>query len=473
MKKQMRKWMIPCAAALFTLGASMTSFAAQGWNMEGDTWVYLDSSGSRVTDTWKKSGDNWFYLNGDGEMAYSSVIEYDNDYYYVNSAGAMVSNEWREITADSDEEDAPETYWYYFQNNGKAYKAASSGKTTFKNIRKANGEWKKYAFDSEGRMLFGWVNEESERQTGDDAWKQGVYYCGDSSDGAAVTNAWSLQEVDDTESDDPYFNGSYWFYFGSNSKKITDATKTINGRKYRFDENGAAEYKWYEKASDNTASNSHLYYNLPEQAWLAQGWFKTVPGPTVDQEAYEDDTEYWFYAQTNGELVRSQLKTINNQRYAFNEKGEMLHGLYKLTFDENKKIETYEKIETFQDMPDENDSSLVYNFGDSPKEGAMSTGKTTIDIDGEKYSFNFRKSGSDKGAGYDGIYEDCIYIKGRMLKAEKDEKYKVVEYKGEDYLVSTSGKLAKSKKNLRDADGIYYSTSSKGIVTYTGDEKEK
>ena len=195
MKKQMKKWILPCAAALFTIGASMTAFAAQGWTMEGDNWVYIDSSGNRVTDAWKKSGDNWFYLDSSGDMARSSIIEYDDDYYYVNSVGAMVSNEWREIPSDYEEEDSPETYWYYFQNNGKAYKASSSGKTSFKSIRKANGEWKKYAFDSEGRMLFGWVGEDSERITGDDAWREGVYYCGNSDDGAQVLNAWSLQEL--------------------------------------------------------------------------------------------------------------------------------------------------------------------------------------------------------------------------------------------------------------------------------------
>ena len=128
MKKQMKKWILPCAAALFTIGASMTAFAAQGWTMEGDNWVYIDSSGNRVTDAWKKSGDNWFYLDSSGDMAKSSVIEYDDDYYYVNSVGAMVSNEWREIPSDYEEEDSPETYWYYFQNNGKAYKASSSGR---------------------------------------------------------------------------------------------------------------------------------------------------------------------------------------------------------------------------------------------------------------------------------------------------------------------------------------------------------
>ena len=471
MKKSMKNLVLPCAAALFTIGASMTSFAAQGWNMEGDSWVYLDSDGSRVTEEWKKSGNNWFYLDSDGYMAKSSLIEDNGNYYYVNSVGAMVSNEWRAIEADGDEEDAPEAYWYYFQNNGKAYKASSSGTTSFKSIRKANGETKKYAFDDEGRMLFGWVDESSGRVTGEDAWREGVYYCGDSDDGALVTNAWSLLEVEDNDADDD-FNGSYWFYFGSNGRKVKDTTKTINGYKYRFNEYGAAESEWYAKASSASASSSNLYYNLPEQCWLAKGWFKTVPSEEIDPEAYENGDEYWFYAKNDGELVKSQIKTINNYRYAFNEKGEMLHGLYKMTFDEDRNIESYEEIESENDLPDSNDASEVYYFGNTPKEGVMATGKTTIDIDGEKYTYNFRKSGANRGAGYDGIFDDSIYIKGRLLKADKDAKYEVVEYKGEEYLISTSGKLAKNKKNVKDSDEKYYSTNSKGVVTYSGYDKQ-
>ena len=78
----------------------------------------------------------------------------------------------------------------------------------------------------------------------------------------------------------------------------------------------------------------------------------------------------------------------------------------------------------------------------------------------------------DKGAGYNGIYDDSIYIKGRLLKADRDAKYEVVSYNGEDYLIGTSGKLAKGKKNLKNGDDKYFSTNKQGIVTYEGYEKE-
>lgn len=476
MKKQTRLWMVPCAAAAFTMGMSMMSFAATGWQEEGGTWRYYDSNGSMVTDSWKKSGDNMFYLDSDGEMAKSQLIEYDGNYYYVRSTGAMVSNQWREIAnEDYDEEDAPESHWYYFQSNGRAYKASDSGNTSFKTIKRANGESNKYAFDTDGRMLFGWVNEQSERVTGDDAWKNGTYYCGDSSDGTQVNNKWKELDVVDDDADKDDFNDKYFFYFQSNGKKVKEANKTINGRKYQFDENGAAEYDWYARpvASSSTASDAttNIYYNDPDQCWQAKGWFNVIPGPEVDQKSYDEGEAHWFYAQSNGELIKSQIKTINGQKYGFNEKGMMLDGLYKLTF-EGSKIATYDKIETESDMPDEDDAADVYYFGTSPKVGAMALGNVTVEIDGEKYSYSFKKSGDNKGSGIKGISSDMIHINGRILKADKDARYEVKSYGDKEYLVNTSGKIQKNRKNIKDADDKYYSTNSEGVVTYSGYDKQ-
>ena len=92
------------AAAVMAAVSAVPAFAASGWKMEGNRWVYLDKKGDRVTETWKKStGDNWFYLDSDGYMAVNKLIEDGDDYYYVNENGARVSNEWRRLEDDSDD----------------------------------------------------------------------------------------------------------------------------------------------------------------------------------------------------------------------------------------------------------------------------------------------------------------------------------------------------------------------------------
>ena len=62
-------------------------------------------------------------------------------------------------------------------------------------------------------------------------------------------------------------------------------------------------------------------------------------------------------------------------------------------------------------------------------------------------------------------------MKGRRLEAEEGTKYQPVTYKGETYLISTSGKLVKNKKNVKDSDDVYYKTDSKGRILDSGTEK--
>lgn len=151
----------------------------------------------------------------------------------------------------------------------------------------------------------------------------------------------------------------------------------------------------------------------------------------------------------------------------------MLHGLYKITFaDDKKTIETAVEIENEADIPTTSEDVVyVYYFGNSPKEGAMITGDTSIEIDGETYQYRFKKSGAQKGAGADGIEDNAIYVMGKRLKADKESKYEAVTYNNEQYLINTSGKIMKNAKNQKDADDVYYCTDKKGVITYKGTEK--
>ena len=56
MRKQTKLVAVLSTAALLAIGASMTSFAAQGWAEEDGTWVYYDKNGDKVNETWKNLG---------------------------------------------------------------------------------------------------------------------------------------------------------------------------------------------------------------------------------------------------------------------------------------------------------------------------------------------------------------------------------------------------------------------------------
>ena len=193
MKKQTKLVAVLSTAALLAIGASMTSFAATGWAEEDGTWVYYDRNGDKVTDKWAKSGNNWYYLDNNGEMAIDTLIEDGDNYYYVDVNGVMAANQWVAIdNEDAGDDNEPEHYWYYFQANGKALKNGDNNKVALKTV---NG--KKYAFDDEGKMLYGWVKSDDASRIDDtdgDAFKDGDYYFGGEDDGA-MTTGWVLMDI--------------------------------------------------------------------------------------------------------------------------------------------------------------------------------------------------------------------------------------------------------------------------------------
>ena len=215
MRKQTKVVAVASAAALLAIGGAMTSFAAQGWVEEDGTWYYYDKDGNKVENEWKKSGDNWFWLDSEegGAMATDKLIDDDDNTYYVDANGVMVTNTWvKVVNEDQDEDDDPAEYrYYYMQANGKAYKAKDSGNTTFKTI-----DGKKYAFDEDGKMLYGWVKKsEPNLATDDEDWKDCTYYLGSWEDGSMKTGWQRITVWDDEKEDDM----DYWFNFKSNGEK--------------------------------------------------------------------------------------------------------------------------------------------------------------------------------------------------------------------------------------------------------------
>ena len=517
MKKQTKLVAVLSTAALLAIGASMTSFAATGWAEEDGTWVYYDRNGDKVTDKWAKSGNNWYYLDSNGEMAVDTLIEDGDNYYYVDINGVMAANQWVAIdNEDAGDDDEPEHYWYYFQANGKALKQGDSDKVSLKTV---NG--KKYAFDDEGKMLYGWVDENSAERidnTDGDAFKEATYYFGGEDDGA-MTTGWLLTDVtynEATNDDYKYTAAAFnddedqtrWFYFKSNGKMIKadngerTKDKTINGKKYAFDEYGAMVAEWSldegdekiaskseerAKASVDVATTSEAWngagnYAKYTQAWryfnsvedgsrVSKGWFKVVAAEMLNKDKYDDDEDAWYYADGSGKLYAGEFKTIKGKKYAFRNDGRMVDGLKFIKDDGGSLDVKADDDDSYpfddEDRFDENAPKLnklgykCYYFGDG-NDGAMRTNKATVSIDGDNFSFYFEKSGGSKGAGRTGEKDDKFYQSGKLLRAGSDEKYQVVK------VVNDSDSLGYVK--LDDADDFVKALGDK--VTSTVVNKE-
>ena len=489
MKKQTKIVAVASAAAMLAIGASMTSFAATGWVEEDGQWYYYDKDGNRVEDEWKKSGDNWYWLDSEenGAMATDKLVEDDDDTYYVDANGVMVKNTWvKVVNEDQDDDDDPAEYrYYYMQNSGKAYKASDTSSTVkFKTI-----DGKKYAFDEDGKMLYGWINkEDASLQTEDSAWETATYYLGSWEDGSLKTG-WQKVSVYDQDEDDDY---DYWFNFKSNgekrnrkeSDKETVIEKKINGKKYGFDERGVMVYTWTIATDANkmkagiatsASASSWKYFNSPEDgARVTKGWFKVVAPQegtdntfkdyaneysveskrgynTFAKSNADDESEKWYYADDDGNLASGEIKKIKGKYYGFrpddgNKGASMLTGLCILQVDNNGKIQqVIDDDISAEDLDDILDGtydgseigdawakagiSLYYFGNNADADGALKTGSTAISLDGSSYNFYFSKTGGveGKGKGVSGIDDNkYIYMYGCRVKADSDDKYQLV-----------------------------------------------
>ena len=473
MRKQTKVVAVASAAALLAIGGAMTSFAAQGWVEEDGTWYYYDKDGSRVEDEWKKSGDNWFWLDSEegGAMATDKLIEDDDKTYYVDANGVMVTNTWvKVVNEDQDDEDDPAEYhYYYMQSNGKAYKG-SGDKVSKKTI-----DGKQYAFDEDGIMLYGWVDEDGTMVNDEDGWADATYYFGSWEDGSMKTGWQKISVYDNTDDEEDDYD--YWFNFKANGKKCvqldngsedTDATWKNNGKYYHFDTRGVMVYEWY--PTQNTTSNLHSasnwsYFNSPEDgAKVVKGWFKVV-GPNEDTSFKELDSESfasvdgvknedarWYYNDGREEgLVAGKIKKIKGKYYGFRpddgEKGgAMLKGLCALEMDGENIVKVYDDDMDADDLDDFLDgvdagnytaNTYLYYFGnadDEDTDGAMKTGNVTVNLDGETIQFKFRNNGGaeSRGRGVTGVEKgDYIYKFGKKIKADSEDKYILVYASGD------------------------------------------
>ena len=473
MRKQTKVVAVASAAALLAIGGAMTSFAAQGWVEEDGTWYYYDKDGSRVEDEWKKSGDNWFWLDSEegGAMATDKLIEDDDKTYYVDANGVMITNTWvKVVNEDQDDEDDPAEYhYYYMQSNGKAYKG-SGDKVSKKTI-----DGKQYAFDEDGIMLYGWVDEDGTMVNDEDGWADATYYFGSWEDGSMKTGWQKISVYDNT--DDKEDDYDYWFNVKANGKKRvqldngsedTDATWKNNGKYYHFDTRGVMVYEWY--PTQNTTSNLHSasnwsYFNSPEDgAKVVKGWFKVV-GPNEDTSFKELDSESfasvdgvknedarWYYNDGREEgLVAGKIKKIKGKYYGFRpddgEKGgAMLKGLCALEMDGENIVKVYDDDMDADDLDDFLDgvdagnytaNTYLYYFGnadDEDTDGAMKTGNVTVNLDGETIQFKFRNNGGaeSRGRGVTGVEKgDYIYKFGKKIKADSEDKYILVYASGD------------------------------------------
>ena len=514
MKKQTKLFSTLSAAALLTIGVSAVSMAA-GWDNSTGVWRYLNNDGTEVTDTWKSANGNWFYLDSDGVMATNQLIEDNNNsttrYYYVDQYGAMVKNTWKAVARDDGDDDLnAEYWWYYFGADGKAYTTKNEGNLTVSKLKTIDG--KKYAFNDEGHMMYGWIKEDSLEQndSDDSAWKDALYFANGWNDGHIQTGWAQLTVEDDDETKE------YWFYFGNDGKKQFNKRKKINGAYYHFADDGHMLTDWAvgtKSIEDSTgATASEIKYLNGDGSERKNKWVWAVPDEHADsisealQKDYDDDEYSWFYYDKSGNPTVNKIKKINGKKYAFDQYGRMVIGFVAENANGDivalKKPSDYERNNILADawkISDDSsdafdldsDHKLYYFSNDEEKDGAMKKGYQTLTLDDTTAQFYFNTNSGVAEEGYvSKINKYCI--NGLVLAPTDDDdaNYAAVVTNdiskgvkkidvlglafGDDIpaatsttaavLVNKSGSIVKNKNKLKDNNDGYYVVNKEGIV---------
>ena len=436
-------------------------------------------------------------------MATNQLIEDNNNsktrYYYVDQYGAMVKNTWKAVAKDdgNDNLDA-EYWWYYFGSDGKAYTNDSS-KVSSSQIKTIDG--KKYAFDEEGHMLYGWIAADNVAQQDEDeyAWKNSTYYFNGWNDGHMQTGWVQLTVKNDEVKDGEDETQTYWFNFKNDGKKRT-GRKKVNGVYYHF--HGSYGYMltdWAEASNSiqNGATAGQIAYLNGDGSERKNKWVWAVPDEDYIKKDYDDDEYSWWYFNKNGKLASSEIKKINGKKYAFDSKGRMLKGFVYATSGsvvDFKNPDDWKRAEIIAGSMTDSDGN-TYNIGnaenfyffsnDEEKDGAMKKGYQTLELDDTTAQFYFNTS---SGKAYDSYVSKIKkYVKNGLVLAptsDDDNNYagvvvdSVSSNQPQDLvfdadcgdtsktviLVNKAGTKVTSKGKLKDANDGYYIVNSNGQV---------
>ena len=304
-----------------------------------DFYFFLDTGVMASNFMYNIEGDRFFF-GEDGRMVKDQLVTYNGEIYYFDVNGAMYKNRWYS-EEEVDEIENTVTYTdYYLGPTGRAYRAADNG--TGLVVKTIEGE--KYGFNSDGEKLEGYYDLNGNKQDPDieEAYAECVYYFDPDENGAAA-KGWHYYEGA-YRGDDYDDNEEIVLYFDEKSCKKVAAksnysnsdrciSRIIEGQRYMFDQKGVRRNKWYANEPGRGTASNTKYFSEEYDGYLQKGWFQAVPGGyqangedlklEINKKKHKDDEEVWFYATSNGNILRKTIRKIGNYVYAFDDDGVM------------------------------------------------------------------------------------------------------------------------------------------------------
>ena len=306
------------------------------------------------------------------------------------------------------------------------------------------------------------------------------YYYVDAN-GAMVKNTWVAIAADDDETEDVDYR---WYYFGPSGKAYKDTMgKTINGKKYGFDQDGkmyfgfiGADGTSYNDEEDPIMQCTYYYGANDDGARMTNAWLRYEDGISdayADDNGDEyDDDFYWFRFGSDGKkIVSKDGKKVNGQKYYFDANGVMITAFANAAsntsasstryFSENLEDGSLKKNAWIRtSMPDawNYNDNVTYRGNDwdeddhwfrTDNNGKLIANQTKR-INSKWYVFNT-----------DGVMQDgLVYIDGAN---------KVKDANKSDF----AGTISSIDEDAKDADYIYGLDLSAGALFYFSADEEK
>lgn len=327
-------------------------FNANGNAVQGmqilDGQIYYFSNDCILQTGWQKIGNDYYFFGWGGPMV-TGLQTIENKTYYFGTNGVMqtgfVTIDGRLYLFEKDGARQDKVGWRTVDGN-KYYFSADHSILTGKQVIKD----KTYLFSAQGVMQTGWQKEGSETYyyTNSGAMATGLmtieknrYYFnaqGIMQTGMVKTNTDMIYQFD---SKGAMVLNTGWkdingkrYYFGSNNAAYT-GTQTIDGKMYRFDDNGVlkteVETGWFEKDGiwyfnnpDGEALtglqkldyvDGESYYYFDKYGRMQTGW-EQIEGPAG---------KGWYFFDESGKLKTNWLK-LDNQWFYLGKEGLMQTG---------------------------------------------------------------------------------------------------------------------------------------------------
>ena len=287
--------------------------------------------------------------------------------------------------------------WYYYNNDGDY----------------VQNDWKK-----SGNNWF-YLGDDGTMMT-DSLVEDGNYYYYVNANGAMVTNSWVAVEPDDDAYEDDVPD-HYWYYFGSNGKAYKAGSnngisiKTINGKKYVFDEKGRMQ--------------SGLQLLDSNKGLVGTGDVEDANGDiTPDSIKSSEGSDFLYYfgdeetdgSMKTGKSIKVALDDGDTYTFGFDKAGKGYNGVV----DKNK----------------------IY------KSGLLLTASS---------DYNYQALSNDFDTASVGEASEVVLPETADVKALTGR---------DNYVVSKSGSIVKDGSYVKDAEDNYYAVSkaadNKGAVAF-------